>query len=446
MTVAANSAGWRRQALRWLLHSAGLFATMMALFFLVDMETAPLVAAGGGLAYISVWLVVLYLRDRRGPRLPFKIGLLQSLYGLSVPIAVFGLLLLSIVEWTIWAYLPITGGAEIWNGSMIGLIAIAAAFIYPPILFLLLAPRLAPKNGGPASRYLEGVRVRGFGWFQINWLSATAAVAGMLGLGAVIAAPPVLLEVEFRREIDSAVTGGELFAAYPVLPFALLAVAGILALGNILIADRETDQAAMRAYVDGAPGEPRPNRRVRIALGGLVACACAASMLMLLYPLHLSMASRAVRDGRTALGEVAEAIETLSKAHKNGGLTSADFAATLNRLGYWSPDRPEAGLGSLAADAGQTFPDTCTVRLAAGTIEPSPFIGVEPDVKFCVAVACAAPFTWSTPPTLLMASSHASRAEGWQEKLYVAARAEGRPTPPGGYCTADGNLAGNFKG
>ena len=149
-----------------------------------------------------------------------------------------------------------------------------------------------------------------------------------------------------------------------------------------------------------------------------------------------------------------EALEILRNTHEDDDWTNTEYAAALNRFGYWSPDEPQAGLGSLVADPGQAFPDSCTVRIAAGIIEaptrdpdsPPAANEVEPELKYCVAVACAAPFTWSAPPALTLVTSHDSQAEGWRETWYADVQANGIAPAPGGYCTADGELADEFQG
>lgn len=429
---------------RFAMHTSLLFAAMAAPFFLLDIGTASPVAFGAAITVVALSLVLLHLRDRGKSKQPAKIVLLQLLYGLSVPLATFGLMLLLIFEWYMWAYRPVTIG--MWDGLLTALIVVTVVLIYPPILFLLLGPRLARKGGGDASRFLKGVRARGFGWFQINWLSNTVGAAGSFSLISVLLLPRVLQDVERWRDSDGVVTNWELVAAYPFLPFAVLATAAMLALGIILIADREADNAVVQAYIDGAAEAPSPDARTRTALGMLVAGACVTALLIIVYPLHLHMTAKGVRDGQVALYGAIDAISILANTHEDDDWTVAESVEALNRLGYWSPDAPRAGLGSLVADPGKSFPETCTVRVAVGTIGPTAAGEAEPEGKFCAAVACAPPFTWSAPPALMLVTSHNSQAEGWWENLYVDVSASGRTPAPGGYCTADGRLADEFQG
>ena len=141
-----------------------------------------------------------------------------------------------------------------------------------------------------------------------------------------------------------------------------------------------------------------------------------------------------------------EALEILRNTHEDDDWTNTEYAAALNRLGYWSPDAPEAGLGSLVADPAKAFPETCTVRIAAGTIDAPASSEAEPELKYCIAVACAPPFTWSAQPALLLVTSHDSQAEGWREYWFADVQANGIAPAPGGYCTADGGLAETFQG
>lgn len=454
MSEPAAPKGDEIPVVRWAIHTLLLFAAMVAPFFPFDIGTAPRVAVGAGFAYLSLWLAAGLLRNRGKPNPPAKIFLLHILYGISVPIAAGGLIWLLAAEWALWAYLPMTSPAETWDMFMNLLIALTAIFIYPPLLFLLLGPRLARKNGGPASRFLKGVRARGFGWFHINWLRNTAAMAGTICLLSMLWSPALLHLTARLRDSDGAVTNWELVATYPFLPFALLATAVMLALSMVLIREWETDEAAARAYIDRTAESPRPAPRTRAALGALVAGACGAALLIIIYPIHLGMTATVVGDAKTALGGVAEAWEILWNTHEDDDWTRAEVAEALNRFGHWTPDAPEAGLGMLVADPGQAFPESCTVRTAAGTIDrpardpdnASPSSEDEADVKYCVAVACAPPFAWSAPPALLLFTSHASEAEGWREDLYVDVQANGRAAAPGGYCTADGALAESYQG
>ncbi len=431
-------------ARRFALHTGLLFAAMAAPFFLFDIRTAPPVAFGAGLLCVLLSVVVLLLRDRGKPWQPAKIVLLHLLYGLSVPFATAGLMVLLILEWGMWAYRPVT--TDIWDGLVTALIVVTVVLIYPPILFLLLAPRLARENGGDASRFLKGLRARGFGWFQINWLSNTAVVAGMISLGGVFWVPGTLQKIERWRDSDGVVTIWELVAAYPFLPFVLLATAATLALAHILVMEQEADNAVAQAYIDGASEEPSPNARARTALGVLVAGACVAALLIVIYPAHLRITAKALTDGVVATRGVIEAIETLGNTHEDDDWTHAESVEAMNQFGYWSPDAPEAGLGSLVADPGKAFPETCTVRVAVGTIDPPATGEAESEVKFCVAVACAPPFTWSAPPALLLVTSHESQAEGWRENWYADVSAEGVAPAPGGYCSAVGELTETFQG
>ena len=270
-------------ARRFALHTAGLFAAMAAPFFLLDIVTASLAAVGVGFVYVLWWIVALYLRDRRKPKRPAKVNLLLTVYGISVPIAVSGLMFALFVEWVLWAYRPATNTADMWDAGMAALIAIAAISIYPPILFLLLAPRLARKDGGAASRFLEGVRTRGFRWFHDDWLRYTAFTAGLFCLLS-IAWAPVLHDLEAWRDSDGIVTNWELMAAYPFLPFALLAAAAILSLSRIVAADWEEEDAVIRAYIDGAPDGPLPHARAKSGLRALAAGACVAAVFLHIYP------------------------------------------------------------------------------------------------------------------------------------------------------------------
>ena len=429
-------------ARRFALHTSLLLAAMAAPFFLLDIATASLASAGIAAMYVLWWIVGLILRDRGKSKQPAKVNLLLTVYGISVPIAVGGLMFALIVEWVLWAYLPITSPARVWNVGMGVLTLIAAMWIFPPILFLVFAPLLARKDGGAASRFLKGVRAQGFGWFHDRWLRYTAFNAGLFCLLSIVLASAVISKLELLRDGDDIETNWELMAAYPFLPFALFAAAVILTLSGILATSREEHDAVVRAYIDGAPDGPRPNTKAKSLLRALAAGACVAALFFNIYPIHLGItASGATYYGAKAISGTYEAMENLVNTREPGDWTSAEYVAELNRIGHWAPDAPGAGLATLVEDPGQVFAETCTVRIAAGIIDPTsreaaggPSGGeAESDVKICIAVACAPPFTWSTPPALWLVTSHATRAKYWYEHGYVD-------------IFADGGLAETFQG
>ncbi len=441
-------------ARRCVVHTGLLFAAMAAPFFMLKIATASLTAVGIGSMYVLWWLVTLYLRDRGKPKQPAKVRLLFILYDISVPIAVQGLLFALIVEWPLWAYRPLTRSSDIWDGGMAALIAIAATMIFPPILFLLFAPLLAREGGGPASRFLKGVRAKGFGWFHDNWLRYVAFNAGLFCLLSIAWVPSDLRELAWWRDGDGIVTIWELIAAYPFLPFSLLAAAAILSLSRILETSREGDDAVVRAYIDGAKDAPLPAATANSVLTAVTAGALVAALFFIIYPFHLSITAKGVADGRKALKGVIEALRILENTHEDDDWTNAETAAALNRFGHWTPDAPGAGLGALVADPGQAFPDSCTVRIAAGVIDPptqdrdGPSVAgeIEPELRACIAVACAPPFTWSAPPALLLLTNRSSQAEGWGKYWYADVSAEGVAAAPGGYCTRNGELAAEYQG
>ncbi len=441
-------------ARHWAIHTLLLFTAMAAPYFLIDIGTASMAAAGIGFVYVIWLLVALYLRDKGRPKRPLKIRLLFNFYSSSLPMAVGGLLLLLWVEWAMWAYRPITSAEKIGGVGMALLIFIAALLIFPHLLFLLLAPRLARKEGGDASRFLEGVRARGFGRFRRIWLSGTVTTAGTLGLMGVLFMSESFHRVERWRDGDGMATVWELVTAYPFLPFALLAVAAMQPLAWMLAPDWGANDGDIQAYIDGTGEGAAPTPGSPIALRGLVVGACIASLLVLIYPLHLSIAARGVKDGRRAIDAMSEAVVILMNSHEDDDRTMPEIADTLNRVGYWTPEAPEAGLGSLVANASEMFPDNCTVRITAGTLAPSvqesrsilDAEAGEPELKFCVVAACAPPFTWSATPALLLITSHPSEAEGWQGYGYADVFANGVAPAPGGYCMADGSLADSYQG
>jgi hypothetical protein len=67
------------------------------------------------------------------------------------------------------------------------------------------------------------------------------------------------------------------------------------------------------------------------------------------------------------------------------------------------------------------------------------------NVRYCLAIACPNPMVWQTEPRLMLYSSHPSRNLYWQDNLFMDPFGESTTTP-GGYCTANGDLADRFLG
>ena len=73
-------------------------------------------------------------------------------------------------------------------------------------------------------------------------------------------------------------------------------------------------------------------------------------------------------------------------------------------------------------------------------------VGEPLPLRYCVKVTCPVPVTWDAPPAVSLYSSHPTGSRGWLYWVYFDLYTEGAAASPGGYCTADGELAETYQG
>lgn len=450
MTENARSASPENSIANWLLHWLLLFTAMAASFFFLEPFPAALGAAAIGALYLSWWVYVAARRGRDVPRPSIKVWLVLFAFNSTVPLVGFGLTAALILGWTSWAYQP-----EILPGGLGGAYLLIGMAIVAPLLFLAFGPALARENGGVASRFLEGVRERGFVHFHRPWLGAPALALALICLLSFVATVTAMHNLQQELVGEDVVTPWELSAAYPFLPVTLLIAALMLCVTRLTIPGRKEIQEIVHAYTDAVPVAPALDARARTVLGALVAGGWVATIIVIMYPVHLGLvAALGAVSGIYPLNETAAAVETWITEQREAGTSTPEIAAELNRIGSWSPDAPDAGLATLVEDSDYVFSGKCSVLTSAGVANPPGIIATgrlpaeqaASDLKYCIAVRCASPVAWDAPPALLLGSSHDSQAAYWSDNLYIDVFAEGRAAAPGGYCTADGGLADEFQG
>jgi len=438
---------------RFALHTAVLFAAMAAPFFVLEYSAAYLVAFGAVGLHVLWRFIAAHLRDRREPKQALSVNLLDGLFSAAVPVMMTGLAFVSMFVWPMWAYRPDAHfGDTLANGPALIFWATAVS-IALPMAFILIAPFLAPKDGGAGSRFLTGIRAQGLGRFYKNWVSYAALTMGILSFAALALAYPMLYVMERWHYLDDEMAAWALAKALPGLPLAMLVSAAMLSAARYLEVRGEETTARIKAYIDGAAEVPSLNARARTGLCALVACGYIAALFAILYPHHLQLLKRDIAKGFTNIGGVGEAAINLAERIRADGGSLADYAAESNRTGFWNPDTPEAGLATLVANPAEVFTKNCTVRIEMEVADPpaddsAGLLGIveDGDLNYCIRIACASPVIWDAPPVLMLFTSRDSQAENWVNSLYADVTAAGAVPAPGGYCTADGKLAETYQG
>ncbi len=438
----------------YLLHSIVLFGVFVALFQLVQPGLAVLLSVLAGAAYLVWSLGASLVRNRGADSPPVRVLALLTGFVLAVPLLALGLGGLLLVGWLKLAY----SDDVLWLLPDMVWMA-PAALILVPLLFLVLTPVIAGTGGGIPSRFLAGVRERGFGHFHQSWLGGTALVLGLACLILSVFLTWAMQELASARgvggDIGEVISIWRLATEFPYLPISLLAAAVMLSVSRVSAVGKKRVAALARAYTHGETAGPALDVRARAVLGAAVAGGWAATLFVIVFPLHLGVVvALTSMVGIDSLTESAIAVESLIAERREAGVPVAEIATELNRVGAWSPDAPKEGLATLVEDAEYVFSDRCGVRMAAGVASLLELAGsgqfpreqALSEVKYCIAVRCASPVVWEAPPALLLYSSHASQATYWQETIYLDLFAEGRAAAPGGYCTADGALADSFQG
>ncbi len=493
--------------MRWLLHTALLFAAMAAAFAVVwpagFLITFCAVVAVD-LTY-SLWPLIGY-RDRwKRLKIAFREFILQSLCTISAQLAVVGLLIAALLTWLRHAYdwervfaifegdpdgppFPF-GPADYlpWLSKTAILLALAA---------LLLGLAFAIRPWAERTRAAAPARLNdrsGASRVLSLWISGATAMESLVLMLIVIG--PAILFYHFLDMVwwDRIPTVWDLFLADPVLPLGLLATAGIV------VSWRHIAQCD-GGFSANDPPDGGPGHGVTKAVGMPVRLAVAiigfaAPLAALILTIHFMFV---VRTGPVlALSAGAHSGTALARwadGFQQSGRPEAEIVATINELGRWSPDAPGEGLARLLPDLVEDLDEgtarwNCTVTVTAGTIDtaerearPWPETSDQlthvvhdatrrfaeeidrreseseeaeeeddeatpiPPVRYCVRATCPGVLAWHAPDTVALYSSHPSARPRWIFRAYADLLLEGREASPGGYCTAEGELADTYQG
>lgn len=435
---------------RFLAETTGLFVLLAAPWVVLGTDLSGLLSAGIAIAWLVWSLVAGYRgRPRGGDSQRWQLlsaGLYVGSGGLLAVAVAVGVVL----GWAIWAY-------DLGDDHLISFM--------PRILAISIATGLALTAagyfGGLALMRRHGVlsgslpalaRADLAGLFSSpTWLSYAFSF-GLIGLMSTVGGA-----VSMHGVIDQIVPGRtatmtEVAAIFPVLPLGLLATAALLSLSRPLIAGMSMQIDEIRARLNpDAGGISRPP-----AWRGPTAIAASAVVLAsIVHPLHFGMvAALSVVHGIAPWQASSQAVTGWVAEQRDAGRGDAEISAELTAFGHWSPQAPGEGLAALLPALSNGLDTECSVSLAAATADPAAVAGIEwmsddlkaAGLKYCLRVACPSPVVWQAPAPVILESSHASHRRFWVKNLYLDIFAEGRAAEPGGYCTADGELAAEYQG
>ncbi len=440
--------------MHFLLQTLILFAVMAAPYFLLDSGWAMILSVVVAVGSVLWAALAIERQDRELPRLPTKVRLLMLGFQDTVPIIAFGVMIAAVAGWLDWAYridvLPAHKSLPLWLFS--GVLVLA------PALFLALARPLGEP--GAANDFLAAVRGKGFAPLRESWLSGTAMAVAIVCLGALY--PVLWLADGLMTSLNAGEKPStwELAKAFPSLPLGLLTSAALVAVSRILMMGAPSNRAIVRAYVEEV-GDIRAPTTGMSTLGGVtVLCGWCITVYMVLYPLHLALVmTTSSLAGVEPISQTVQAVERWVDEQRADGRSGAQMALVLNQHGHWNAD--STGLPVLFPELKDVLPtengsqiENCSVTVMAGTTDPAmrrevdgrEVRGAQPDLRYCLRVACPSPAAWNAPAPVALYSSHASHNKHWKANFFFDVFAEGRAPEPGGYCTAAGELADRFQG
>lgn len=330
-----------------------------------------------------------------------------------------------------------------------GLIIASVALFLASITFL----RRDDESAGECLNRLRSDRMRPLLPVAAATLLLGFGVASVLNFGASINALPLLLETTNPwRDVDA----WFLVSEFQALPVALLASAVLLVLF------RRAQPAALACL--------RETRRDAVGRAPAVLAALAGigSIGMFfgwsLYIVHVGMiAALGPVTMLTAWQEVSSATNDWIAAQREAGRNATEIASELHDRGSWNPAEPDSGLAELIPGLGDTLKesslsDRCSVTLDAGVADNEALRDQDwiqeyetdwqplRDISYCIRLACPSPVVWQERPVMILESSHPSRNRHWAYTIFMDIFGNGAAYEPGGYCTADGELADEFQG
>lgn len=447
---------------RFVVETAIYFAAISLPFLLLDIGTALLVVVGG-LAAAIVCLFALLLW--KGPR-PDKGSLLNhvlaGIYSLAGGMAGLLAIMVTSALWMKFGYdFAKTDGDGVFDfGVNTSRAAVAAIGVVAALALLVYVLPLASlrRRGVISGSFMSFVQADLAGFFRSPMVRGAAVVLAVAGLIASLA---TLLGLEqmvdsLFPDTDTDVT--DVGALFPVLPMGLLATCMLMAIARPEIQCKTGLVDEIRAHFK--PGSPDKSRRP--AWQGMVTAVASAGVIFaVVYPIHFGMvAALSVVNGILPWSTISTGIDDWITVEKKKGRGDDELAADLNRYGAWSANSPGDGLEALIPGLEEGLSGAadsrCRAEISAAPVDPASLAGVdrgdlenywpENGVSYCLRLACPSPAAWDAAPPVIFHSSHPSRNYMWVYNIYMDVFAYGAAPEPGGFCTADGNLADSYQG
>lgn len=436
-----------------------LFAAVLTPYFILEGILAPLAAAGVLAAYAVVALVLGFRAGPQGPSesVGNKVVLSLMLYGAGGYMAVTGIATLVVFGWFGLAYRPIDfGNLPVDFGVDVLGRALSSALSMLAVGFALLALAIVLLHwghGGPAALAAR-LRRLGPGRPLAPWLSECAIILLLLG-GSVF----LMISVSLEILADMMARGREISfvdvaTAFPFLPAGLFAMTILTVCLVDIIAGHEPYGVVIRALRDdAAPAEPRDAWWPVLAT--ITVSAASGIVGAIIWAGHFAIVGATAAVPATIAGRSAAlALDSWAYEEELAGRTSADIAAMVNEMGFWTAAQAERGLADLLPDFLPALEEdffrfgpeqACRVDVTAAPAAATDDIAMT-SLRYCVRAACSTPVVWDAAPATSLVSSHPSENDGWIATVYVDLAAAGKASEPGGFCTADGSLAESFQG
>ena len=183
----------------------------------------------------------------------------------------------------------------------------------------------------------------------------------------------------------------------------------------------------------------------------------------ILYVLHILfvMTAVAVPAFMTAVAAGTKTDDWVAKQIAEG-VPLHEIVATMNEYGRESDLGSPEGVSALLPALGDAG-SNCRIRLQAGLTDAAELEEIAPrkdddattarrefpkilHVKYCVKVSCPALLVRDEEPNQALYTSHPSNNQGWEHSLQADLLSRNDRSRPGGYCTGNGELAGEYQG
>lgn len=432
-----------RFMVEWLL----LTAVVAVSYLVLGVETGALAVIGVAVAYVLYFLwrdIVGYLKRRKASGADGRTAFYVGMYWGSGGIAASILCLAAIPAWVLIAFDTERLGVDLSLFWLIVPVVFLPAF---PYLLGLLMLRRRGVISGSLSGFVRADIARLARSPLVPTFALAMALVALLSTMASAFAMEGLVKT-LTQNSDAGFL--DIAAMFPAIPLGLLASTALLTIARTRWTAGGDTVVLILAHLE---------RRIRPPAWPAVVTAGASvvAVIAVLNPIHIGLiGALGAVSGIAPWSETSRAVESWIAARRDEGLGAAEIAESLTRQGKWTPDAPKAGLAALMPGLGAELSkhDMCRITVAAGPADPSAVAGkgwipaetAGSDIKYCLRVSCPSPLSWQAPPALLMTSSHPSRNREWAATSYIDIFARGAAVEPGGYCTADGRLAKDFRG